>query len=128
MQNHSEALEKIAPLLADPVRSVRLEAAKVFLGEDPRQLEAGQRMHLAKAMNEFKQSLLAKADGSGAQLTRHRGPFDGEQLEGAALSAAERAIKEQFEATRSRLAKTRLTGVSNEVRAQVQKGGRKGKK
>jgi hypothetical protein len=66
-------------------------------------------------------SLLAKTDGSDATLTRYEGPFDGEELEGSTLSETERAIKEQFEATLMRLAKTRLHSVSEEVRAQVKK-------
>ena len=37
------------------------------------------------------------------------------------FSDAERDIKEQFEATLARLAKTRLTGVSQETRAKLEK-------
>jgi arylsulfatase A len=66
-------------------------------------------------------SLLAKTDGSDARLTRYKGPFDGEKLEDSTLSETERAIKEQFEATLARLAKTRLSSVSEESRAQVKK-------
>lgn len=69
-------------------------------------------------------SLLAKTDGSDAALTRYQGPFDGERLEGAALSKTERAIQEQFEATVARLAKTRLSSVSEEVRAQAKRRGK----
>ena len=73
-------------------------------------------------------SLLAKTDGSNARLTRYKGPFDGEKLEASVLSETERAIKEQFEATMARLARTRLSSVSRDVRAQVEKTQRKGKK
>lgn len=66
-------------------------------------------------------SLLAKADGSNARLTRYKGPFDGERLADSALSETEHALKAQFEATLARLAKTRLSGVSKEVRTRVQK-------
>lgn len=66
-------------------------------------------------------ALLAKTDGSNARLTRYKGPFDGDQLADSALSETERDIKEKFEATLARLARTRLTGVSKEVRAQVEK-------
>ena len=66
-------------------------------------------------------SLLAKTDGSDATLTRYKGPFDGEKLEDATLSETERAVKEQFEATLARLAKTRLSSVSKESRVQVKK-------
>jgi hypothetical protein len=72
-------------------------------------------------------SLLAKTDGSDARLTRYKGLFDGEKLEDSTLSEPERAIKEQFEATLSRLAKTRLSNVSEESRAQMKKP-RKSKK
>jgi arylsulfatase A len=66
-------------------------------------------------------SLLAKTDGSDASLTRYKGPFDGEKLKGSTLSEPERAIKQQFEATLARLAKTRLSGVSHEIRVKMQK-------
>jgi hypothetical protein len=70
-------------------------------------------------------SLVAKTDGSDARLTRYKGPFDGEKLEDSALSDPERDIKEQFEATLSQLAKTRLSGVSEDVRAQVEEAQKK---
>jgi arylsulfatase A len=66
-------------------------------------------------------SLLAKTDGSDASLTRYKGPFDGEKLKGSTLSQPERAIKQEFEATLARLAKTRLSGVSHEIRVKMQK-------
>jgi len=66
-------------------------------------------------------SLLAKTDGSDARLTRYKGPFDGEKLEGSTLSQPESAIKRQFEATLARLAKSRLLSVSNEIRVKLQK-------
>ena len=73
-------------------------------------------------------SLVAKTDGSGAALTRYKGPFDGKQLENSALTKDERSIKEQFEGTLARLAKARLSGVSEEVRAKLEKPKKKGKK
>ena len=66
-------------------------------------------------------SLLAKTDGSNARLTRYKGPFDGEKLEGSTLSQPESAIKQQFKATLTRLAKSRLLSVSNEIRVKMQK-------
>jgi len=66
-------------------------------------------------------SLLAKTDGSDARLTRYKGPFDGETLADSGLSESERATKEQFEATLSRLARTRLSGVSSQTGARVKK-------
>ena len=66
-------------------------------------------------------SLLAKADGSNAKLTRYEGPFAGEQLEDSELSDSESTLKKQFELTLARLSKTRLTRVSREVRAQIEK-------
>ena len=75
-----------------------------------------------------KYSLVAKSDGSSAKLTRYKGPFDGEKLEDSSLSEPERAIKEQVEATLSRLAKTRLSSVSQDVRAQAEKAQKKADK
>ena len=66
-------------------------------------------------------SLLAKTDGINARLTRYKGPFDGEKLEGSTLSQPERALKQQFKATLARLAKSRLLSVSNEIRLKMQK-------
>ena len=66
-------------------------------------------------------SLLAKTDGGNATLTRFKGPFDGKKLMDSKLTAAQRALKDQFEATLTQLAKTRLSGVSKEVRAQIEK-------
>ena len=66
-------------------------------------------------------SLLAKTDGSNAALTRYKGPFDGNKLLESKLTAAQRAIKEEFEATLAHLAKARLSGVSKEVRDQLEK-------
>ena len=73
-------------------------------------------------------SLVAKTDGSGARLTRYKGPFDGRQLENSALTKDERSIKEEFEGTLARLAKAPLSGVSEEVRAKLEKPKKKGKK
>ena len=74
-------------------------------------------------------SLVANADGGKAKLTRYKGPFDGEKLEDSALSEAERSIKGKFEATLAKMAKTRLSSVSEKGRAQVEKPKKKkGKK
>jgi arylsulfatase A len=72
-------------------------------------------------------SLVAKTDGSGANLTKYKGPFDGKQLEDSVLTKDERSIKEGFEGTLARLAKTRLSGVSKQVRAKLEKPKKKGK-
>ena len=72
-------------------------------------------------------SLLAKADGSDASLTRYKGPFNGEKLKDSILSEPEQAVKQQFETTLARLAKTRLLSVSNEIRIKMRKA-RKNKK
>jgi len=75
-----------------------------------------------------KYSLVARTDGSDAKLTRYKGPFDGEQLENSALTKEERSTKEGFEGTLARLAKTRLSGVSKQVRAKLEKPQKKPKK
>ena len=72
-------------------------------------------------------SLLAEADDSDASLTRYKGPFNGEKLKDSTLSEPEQAVKQQFETTLARLAKTRLLSVSNEIRIKMRKA-RKNKK
>ena len=66
-------------------------------------------------------SLLTKTDASDASLTRYKGPFDGEKFKDYTLTQPESAIKQQFEATLARLAKSRLLSVSNEIRVKMQK-------
>lgn len=75
-----------------------------------------------------KYSLLANTDGSEAKLTRYKGPFDGTQLENSDLTKGESAIKEQFEGTIARLAKTRLSAVSKEVQSKLENPKKKSKK
>ena len=73
-------------------------------------------------------SLVAKTDGSGAKLTKYKGAFNGELLDGSKMTKEENTIKEQFEGTLTRLGKTRLSGVSKQVRAQLEKPQKKLKK
>ena len=63
-------------------------------------------------------SFVAKQDGSNAALTRYEGSFNGTKLKDSALTKTERALKKQFEATIARLAKARLSTVSEEGRIQ----------
>ena len=72
-------------------------------------------------------SLVAKSDGSNAKLTRYKGQFDGKVLEDSEMSEAERAIKAKYEAKLAEMAKTRLTGVSQEVREKLLKPQKKKK-
>ena len=72
-------------------------------------------------------SLLAKSDGSDAKLIRYAGSYDGKKIEDSALSESELSIKGQFEDTLSQLAKTRLSSVSEEVRAKAEKSEKKTK-
>ncbi|MDB4756474.1 sulfatase-like hydrolase/transferase [Mariniblastus sp.] len=65
-------------------------------------------------------SLVAKIDGSNARLTRYKGPFDGKKIAASDLSKPEKLIKREFQATAARLAKTRLSSVSQEGRSQVE--------
>jgi arylsulfatase A len=65
-------------------------------------------------------SLVANADGSNATLTRYAGAFDGKKLAAPQLSQAEREIQQQFEGTLSKLAKTRLTSVNEEMWSQAE--------
>ena len=68
-----------------------------------------------------KYSLLAKNNGGDSTLTRYNGPFSGKKLKDSALSKQELTIKQQFEAIRARLAKTRLLSVSSEIRTKLKK-------
>lgn len=63
-------------------------------------------------------SFVAKQDGSNAALTRYEGSFNGTKLKDSALTKSESALKKQFEATIARLAKARLSTVSEEGRIQ----------
>ena len=63
-------------------------------------------------------SFVAKQDGSNAALTRYEGSFNGTKLKDSALTKTERALKKQFEATITRLAKARLSTASEEGRIQ----------
>jgi Tfp pilus assembly protein PilF len=51
-----------APLLRDPVRAVRLEAASLLAGVPAEQLEAGQRDALERALNEYVEAQRLNAD------------------------------------------------------------------
>ena len=66
-------------------------------------------------------SLLANNKGGDAALTRYNRPFSGKKLKDSALSKKEITIKKQFETIRTRLAKTRLLSVSNEIRTKLKK-------
>ena len=63
-------------------------------------------------------SFVAKQDGSNAALTRYEGSFNGTKLKDSALTKTDSALKKQFEATIARLAKARLSTVSEEGRIQ----------
>ena len=66
-------------------------------------------------------SLLAKANGDDAKLIHYTGSFDGEKLANESLSESEVTTKQEFKDILARLAKTRLSSVSDEVRAQLEK-------
>lgn len=72
-------------------------------------------------------SLVANTDGSKATFMRYKGPFDGELISDESLSVGEREIKNRFEKIRVRMAKTRLSGVDEEARKQVEKNEKKKK-
>jgi len=61
-------LKAVAPLLKDPIRAVRIEAARVLTSE-PRELFDGyQRADFDKALEEFKQAQMAVADQPSGHL------------------------------------------------------------
>jgi tetratricopeptide (TPR) repeat protein len=55
-------MEKLLPMVNDPVRSVRLEAVKGFLETDIQKLTFSDSVAVKKAMKEYQESLFAKAD------------------------------------------------------------------
>ena len=61
-------LTHIAPLLDDPVRAVRVEAARLMAGVPPADLDADQAMALESALGELMESLIADADTPTAHL------------------------------------------------------------
>jgi Tfp pilus assembly protein PilF len=56
------ALEWIAPLLGDPVRAVRIEAARALAGVPPERLPARDRRRLEKGLSEYVSSQQTSAD------------------------------------------------------------------
>ena len=82
---------KLASLLTDPARSVRLEAIKAYLDGTANKLSFSASVAVNKVMKEYQQSLADKADFpevqmalGGVALTRRNAP--------AAISAFERAV------------------------------------
>jgi predicted CXXCH cytochrome family protein len=69
--SHQPSPGKLAllyPMLNDPKKSVRLRAARAFLGADTNQVPQASRQHLNAAMQELQRSLLAKSDFPETQL------------------------------------------------------------
>ena len=58
----------VAPLLRDPVRAVRLEAASLLAGVPPEQLDAAQREALDRALNEYVEAQRLNADRTDGRL------------------------------------------------------------
>jgi Flp pilus assembly protein TadD len=57
------------PLLEDPVRAVRVEAARLLAPVDPDQLEAQQAQALSRGLAELEESLMVDADRAAAHMT-----------------------------------------------------------
>jgi tetratricopeptide (TPR) repeat protein len=69
VNDDSQLMRLLLPLLEDPVRSVRTEAARV-LARVPKQLmNGGQRRLLQAALDEFKEGVLVNNDRAAAHLT-----------------------------------------------------------
>ncbi|MGO9765172.1 MAG: tetratricopeptide repeat protein [Myxococcaceae bacterium] len=66
-QDTPERIRLTAPLLADPIRDVRLEATATMVSVPPRELDASTRAALAVAVRERRASLASDADRSEAQ-------------------------------------------------------------
>lgn len=88
----ADATKLIAPLLTDSAKSVRLEAAKASLGVATDDLPQAQQMHLARAMKELQQSLLARADFPETQMVLGGVALTLRNLD-AATSAFRRAVE-----------------------------------
>ncbi|MCA9145321.1 MAG: tetratricopeptide repeat protein [Planctomycetaceae bacterium] len=69
VNDDSQLMRLLLPLLEDPIRSVRTEAARV-LARVPRQaMNGGQRRLLQAALDEFKEGVLVNNDRAAAHLT-----------------------------------------------------------
>jgi tetratricopeptide (TPR) repeat protein len=89
---YKKKIQKLLPLLSDSVRSVRLEAVKAFLGTNLEGLTFSDSVTVKKAMKEYQQSLVNKADFpevqmviGGVALTKRNIP--------AAISAFSQAVE-----------------------------------
>lgn len=57
-----DRIQRLMPLLTDPIRSVRIAAAKQLLDMPPEQLSPGQRAALGQAMSDWQASLATRLD------------------------------------------------------------------
>ena len=85
-------LTLLLPLLTDPSKSVRLEAAKAMLGIPPQSVPANKQADLQQAMTELQQSLQAKVDYPEGQLV-----MGGVALTLRSYQAASQAFKRAVE-------------------------------
>ncbi|MES9945037.1 MAG: multiheme c-type cytochrome [Candidatus Thiodiazotropha sp.] len=123
MSSDKNKQSKLLPLLNDQVRSVRLVAVKGFLNSNLDDMSFSASTAVKKAMKEYQQSLLAKADFpetqmviGGVALTRRNIP--------AAISAFGRAVKMDPQLTEAwmMLAKIHVAiGQSDEARQTLKK-------
>ena len=84
-------VRSVVPLLKDPVRSVRTEAARVLARVPASLLKGTQRQSLTQALEEFKTGLLANSDRASAHLTLGL-LYEAQQNLDAARQAYETAI------------------------------------
>ncbi|MGI9354536.1 MAG: tetratricopeptide repeat protein [Rhizobiaceae bacterium] len=87
-----ERTRRLVSLLSDPVRSVRIAAAKEMVGAPVQQLPKQFRTDLQKASEEFKASVVAKLDFPETHLV-----IGGTALTSRNWRAAEAAVKEAVE-------------------------------
>ncbi|TNF96104.1 MAG: tetratricopeptide repeat protein [Gammaproteobacteria bacterium] len=93
-------LALLYPLLIDPKKSVRLQAARAFLGISDKPIPQKYQQHLGNAMKELQQSLLAKSDFPETQLMLGGIALMQRNL-AAATSAFERAVSMDPQLTRA---------------------------
>ena len=65
---HDQRIQMLAPLLKDPVKSVRMEAARALTSIPPDQLGSKWRTAFDKALTEFEQTALYSSDFAASRL------------------------------------------------------------
>ncbi|RKZ16638.1 hypothetical protein DRQ53_05860, partial [bacterium] len=84
-----EDLQSLAPMMADPVKAVRMAAVSRLAGVDPAELPSYQQEHLASGLAEYRQAMRANLDFASSALNLSN--LDGR---GGDMDGAERWLRE----------------------------------